>query len=410
MALKRTMGLGSLTFYGSGTILGAGIFVVIGEVLGEAGTLAPIAYLLAGFVAVTTALSFAEMGARIPEAGGPVAYVEQAFGEGWLDQAVGWMLIVANLVSAATIVTGFVNYLGSFVVVPGWAATTGLVVAIVAVAIVGMKQSAWFMTITTLIGMATLLFILWVTREDLLAAPARMMEAGNPGAAGATGILAGAFLAIYSFIGFGDMVQTTEEVKDVETNLPRAMILSLALVFAFYLAISMALVGGDNMERIAGANAPLVEAVTAKGWPGLPVAIASLFVIVNGSLAQIVASSRLMMDMARDGKSSMPQRLEKVGERTHTPWLATLACGAVVLTLALLVPLKSLASGTSLAILFVFAMVNATLWKLKRGEQPGNVPDMWRIVPIAGFILCCLTMAGQVALWIIGAGAGGGGH
>lgn len=141
------------------------------------------------------------------------------------------MLIVANLVSAGTIVTGFVNYMNSFVTVPGWIATVGLVLLVAGVALIGIKQSAWFMTITTLIGMATLLFVLWITRSDLLAAPAKMIAGEGYGAGAATGILAGAFLAIYSFIGFGDMAQTAEEVKDVEKNLPRAMIASLAIVF-----------------------------------------------------------------------------------------------------------------------------------------------------------------------------------
>lgn len=142
----------------------------------------------------------------------------------------------------------------------------------------------------------------------------------------------------------------------------------------------------------------------------MPVAIASLFVIVNGSLAQIVSASRLMMDMARDGKSSMPGMMDKVSEKTNTPWLATLVCGAVVLVLALFIPLKNLASGTSLAILLVFVVANAALWKLKRQSQPDGAPNVWRIVPIAGTILCLIAIVGQVVLWLTGLGAGGSGH
>ena len=229
MALERSMGLGTLAFYGTGTILGAGIFVVVGEVVGEAGVLAPIAYLLAGLVAFTTALSFAEMGARVPDAGGPMEYAAKGFGREWLSGATGWMLIVANLVSAATIVTGFVSYLDTFVEVPGWMAKLGLVVAITGVSIAGMKQSAWFMTVTTLIGMATLLFVLWVTKDSLIAAPGKIVSADGLGTGAATGIFAGAFLAIYSFIGFGDMGQTAEEVKDLKKTLPRAMSIIMRL-------------------------------------------------------------------------------------------------------------------------------------------------------------------------------------
>ncbi|WP_375260820.1 APC family permease [Palleronia sp.] len=141
--LRREVGLLQLTFYGTGTILGAGIFVVIGDVLGEACTLAPASYLLAAVVAVTTAFRYAEMAARVPTAGGPTDYVERAFGQRWLGSLTGWALLVANVVSAATITTGFVDYLSSFVNVTHWLATGLVVLAVVCVAAAGMKESAW---------------------------------------------------------------------------------------------------------------------------------------------------------------------------------------------------------------------------------------------------------------------------
>jgi amino acid transporter len=179
MALKRSLGLSGLVFYGTGTILGAGIFVVVGEVLGEAGPLAPFAYALAGFVAFLTALSFAEMGARVPSAGGPISYAEEAFGGSFLPAFSGWAIITANTVSAATITTGFVSYLSSFVSVPGWLVSLALLGLVGAVAIAGMKQAAWFMTITTLIGVATLATIVWLSRDTLQAWPQRLGPGGE---------------------------------------------------------------------------------------------------------------------------------------------------------------------------------------------------------------------------------------
>ncbi len=299
------MDLRGLVFYGTGTILGAGIFVVIGEVLGEAGAAAPLAYALAGLVAVFTALSFAEVGARVPTAVGAIDYVEAAFGDRLrLPAIVGWLLIVANIVSGATITTGFVSYLSSFANVPGWVATVGLLGVVGIVSIAGMKQAAWFMTSTTIIGLAALLLILWLTRDGLLAWPGLMLrgdvfsEVRSPAF---TGILAGAFLAIYSFIGFGDMAQTAEELKEPKRNLSRGIVITIVLVFAFYFLIAMALGGLGNIESIANADAPLVFAATREsGFPALPLALASLLVIVNGALTQIVAASRLLMDLGRD--------------------------------------------------------------------------------------------------------------
>jgi len=400
--LNREMGFWGLVFYGSGTILGAGIFVVVGEVVGEAGALSPLAYLLAGLVAVTTALSFAEVGARIPTAAGAIDYVEKGFESRRLGSLAGWILTVANIVSGATITTGFVAYLGSFVSVPDWLATAGLVALLGIIAIAGMKQSAMFMTLTTLVGMATLVFILYVTRGSLLAAPSQITETMTGfDATAMTGLFAGAFLAIYSFIGFGDMAQTAEELRAVKRNLPRAIIVSIGIVFFFYLAISAALVGDGNFEEIAAAQAPLVVVVERQGWPGLPVAIASLFVIVNGGLTQIIAAARLILDLGRD-RRGLPAYFGHVNSRTDTPVRATLVTLAIVLVLALFVPLKGLASATSLAILIIFAGVNAALFALKRRSQPDDVPDMWIGVPVLGTLFCLGAIGGQVWLWLNG--------
>jgi amino acid transporter len=409
--LDRSVGTTGLTFYGIGTILGAGIFVVIGEVIGRAGALSPVAYMLAATVAVTTAISYTEIAARIPSAGGPIDYMDEAFEIGWLAALVGWVLVVANIVSGATITTGFVSYLDAWIEVPGWIATVGLVALLTAVASLGMKESAWFMTITTVIGLLTLALIVWINRDGLLGSPAAMLEAfrgdgaaGGPASGGgsvAMALMGAAFLAMYSFIGFGDMAQTAEEVEDVKTTLPRAMILALIVVFVVYIVVSMAVTGTGDTGALAEARAPLVAAVTRDGWPGWPFILASLFVIVNGGLTQIIAAARLLFDLARDGDRA-PGLFSRVNGRTDTPVIATLACSAVVLVLALLVPLGRLAQGTSLAILIVFFAVNAALYALKRADQPEGVPDVWIGWPVAGMICCLGAVVGQVWSWLGG--------
>lgn len=401
MALQREMNLTGLVFYGTGTILGAGIFVVIGEVLGKAGPATPLAYALAGLVAVFTALSFAEIGARIPTAAGAIDYLEGAFGDRFhLPAIVGWLLIVANVVSGATITTGFVSYLQSFVPISNWLATIGLILVVGFISIAGMKQAAWFMSLTTFVGLATLLTILWLTRDGLFAWPGMLVDGGMLGQGGSgtfAMVFAGAFLALYSFIGFGDMAQTAEELKRPKRNLPRGIVITIILVFSFYLLIAMALSGLDDIAGIANADAPLVHAATrANDFPALPLALASLLVIINGSLTQIVAASRLLMDLGRDERGGVPRQLGKVNERTNTPVRATLIVLAIALALALFIPLGTLAAGTSFAILLVFALVNLALWRLKRQSQPDDAPNLWIGIPVIGFALCALTIIGQL--------------
>ena len=410
--LSREVRLWPLVFYGAGTILGAGIFVVVGEVVAEAGRLTPLAYLLAASVAVTTGLSYGEMAARVPTAGGPTDYVERAFGSRRLGSAAGWTLLVANTVSAATITTGFVAYLSTVVEVADWIPTVTLIALLGGVAAVGIKQSTWLMTGTTLIGMAALIAVMWFARDALLAGPGETWRAATEawgGAAGGegggaaeavggglAGLLIGAFLAIYAFIGFGDMALTAEEVRDVERTLPRAIAICLGIVFAFYIAVSLTLAGQEDLAAIAEAEAPLVEAVRAAGGPATVIAVMSLLVIVNGALTQIIGAARLLLDLGRDGRGA-PAVLGRVSERTETPLLATALVAAVVLGLALFLPLKTLAEGTSLAILLVFLGVNASLWRLKREGQPEGVPDVWGWLPVAGGALCAVAFAGQAA-------------
>lgn len=397
-SLPREVGLIPLVFYGTGTILGAGIFVVIGEVLGVAGGLTPLAYLLAAFVAVTTALSYSEMAARIPTAGGPIDYVEKAFGKRWLGSLTGWALMIANVVSAATITTGFVAYMDSFLDITSWIVTVSFVVVISGVAAAGMKESAWLMTVTTLIGIATLVFVLWALRDGLTASPRMVTDSLTDFEGPLTiGLFGGAFLAIYSFIGFGDMAQTAEEVRDVKTVLPAAMLFSLGIVFVFYITVSMALVGSGGFTELADAEAPLVRAVGREGWPEMPIAISSLSVIANSALTQLLASARLLYDTGRDERGA-PRSFGKISAKTQTPVLATIACGAVIMALALFVPLKQLASATSYAILLVFIGVNASLIVAKRRDQPDDVPDIWPIVPVLGVVFCLVALLGQLVM------------
>lgn len=399
--LQPSIGLSDLVFYGTGTILGAGIFVVVGQVVGQAGGLAPIAYAAAGAVALCTALSFAELGARIPSAGGPIDYVDRAFGVRWLATAIGLTMTTANIVSGATIATGFTAYLTSLTPVSHWVVIPCLVATFGLISISGMKQSARFMMLTTGLGILTLIYVIWALRYNIAAAHPKIAESlTNFQPADAAATFSAAFLAIYAFIGFGDMALTAEEVRNVKRTLPRGIMISLGMVFVFYFAIASALAGAPDIGGIARANAPLAEAVNQVGGAGTLVAVASLFIIVNGGLSQIIAASRLIFDLARDGRGVHP-KFSFVSPRTKTPVFATLFCLCMVLLLALFVPLKTLATLTSFAILIVFIFTNASLWCLKLRSQPHDVPNTPIVLPVIGVFACSAAVLVQLYLWLV---------
>jgi APA family basic amino acid/polyamine antiporter len=126
--LKRALSLPLITFYGLGTIIGAGIYVLIGEVAGRAGLFTPIAFLVAAVIATFTALSYAELSSRLPRSGGEAIYIQAAFQRRGLSMATGWGVVAIGVVSSATLANGIVGYLNLFVQIPDAVAVGGLVV------------------------------------------------------------------------------------------------------------------------------------------------------------------------------------------------------------------------------------------------------------------------------------------
>ena len=390
-----------LTLYGLGTILGAGIYVVIGEVAGAAGLLTPFAFVLAALVASLTALSFSELTARIPDAGGPIDHAREAFGRRGLCIAIGWGLTATGVVSAATILTGFERYASLFIDLPALLTITLVTLGLGAVAIAGMRESAWFMAVTTLLGIGGLAYVVWVAVPSMGDAPLVLADTVADLEAGLlVGLFLGAFLAFYSFIGFEDMANLAEEVRDVKRNLPRAIIAAVVISLVIYALVAVAATSVLSPDDLALAHAPLVAVVEARGHPGEPLGLISLFIIVNGALGQIIMATRLVMDMGRDRRGA-PAILGRIHPRTHTPMIATALITVAVLMLALFLPLKTLANLTSAIMLAVFVTVNASLIVLKRRGQPEGVPNVPRWIPWLGLVLSAgaLVAQGVISVW-----------
>ena len=223
--LKRSLSLSLVTYYGLGNILGAGIYVLIGKVVAYSGYQAPLSFLLASLLAGFTAFSYAELAARYPFSAGEVVYLHKGIGIRWLSILVGLLIIATGTVSAATIARGFVGYLQVFINIPASVAIVSLVVCLGVLAAWGIAQSVWVAAIMTLVEIGGLLLILWVARPDSAALLTTLEQAGvSIGMFEAQGIFLGAFLAFFAFIGFEDMVNVAEEVRQPERNMPMAIL------------------------------------------------------------------------------------------------------------------------------------------------------------------------------------------
>ena len=385
--LKRGLSLWLLVFYGLGNILGAGIYVLIGKVAGSAGLFAPVAFLVASLVAAFTALSYAELVARYPLSAGEAVYVQKGLGLPALSVLVGLLIVLMGAVSAATIARGFVGYLDILIEVPDTIAITLLVIILAAIAIWGIVESVRIAALVTVIELLGLGLVLAVAGDSLFSIPERLPELIPPmDPVIWQGILFGAFLAFYAFVGFEDMVNVAEEVRNPVRNVPLAILIALGVTTMLYAAVSLTAVMTVAPQQLAASDAPLATVYQqASGSKPVALSIISIFAVVNGALIQIIMGSRILYGMSRQGW--LPTPFGHVWRKTQTPAAATIATAAVVLLLALWLPLVTLAQSTSFLVLFIFSLINLSLLRIKwREPHPQGVRPVPQWVPAGGIV------------------------
>jgi len=400
--LKRSLSLTLVTFYGIGTILGAGIYVLVGKVAGFAGMFTPFAFLLASLLAALSAFSYAELSARFPKSAGEAVYVQEGLGWRKLSIIVGVTIVLAGIISTATLVRGFMGYFEVFIDAPPIVVMICLTLLMGLVVAWGISQSVIIASLMTLLEIAGLVLIIWVARESFTLLPARWSEMVPPLEWPAWGaIVAGSFIAFYAFIGFEDIVNVAEEVRNPRRNLPRAIVIALVVTSAFYFIVAIVSILTLPPAELASTDAPLAELYrTVTGRQPVVITIISLVSVLNGALIQIIMASRVLYGMSRQGW--LPPRLGQVNARTRTPLLATGLVTGLVLLFALGLPLLSLAKLTSYIILIVFTLINLSLWQIKiRAPQPEDIRTVPLWVPIIGFFSSGAFVLYQTTLFLI---------
>lgn len=392
--LQRRLTLPLFTFYGLGSILGAGIYSLVGKVAGDAGLYAPIAFVVAAVIAALTGFSYAELSARYPKSGGEAIYTARAFGIPALSTVIGLLVVFSAVISVGVLTNAFVGYLQVFVpVIPGLIIALTILVA-TAIAVRGIKESAQMASLLTIIEIGGLLLIIWIGRAGLFALPSHLGTLLPP-ADGVvwSGILAGAFIAFYAFIGFEDMANIAEEVKHPQRNLPLGILLAIFVSTALYCIIAVIAILSLPISELQASDAPLAliyERTT--GSSPVVITFIGLFAIANGILVQIILGSRILFGLSR--QHWLPPILSRVHPSTHTPVVATLCVALLGLAFALWLPLVSLAELTSFTVLIVYACVNAACMFIKiRTPRPQGVRTFPFIFPLLGFIAILAFLA-----------------
>jgi amino acid transporter len=391
--LKRELGLTMLIFYGVGTILGLGIYVLIGKISEQAGMLSPFAVFVSAIIAGFTGLSYSELSARIPKSAGEVNYVEAGFSNKYLSTLVGWMIVLSAMISTATVVNGYVGYVQVFVNWPGYIIIILIVLGLGTVAAWGIRESAILIAVITLVELSGILLVIIVGADKLAIIPENLDQLIPSGDIDQwRGIAAASFLAFFAFIGFEDMVNISEEARNPVRDMPRAIIISFLILSVLYILVALIANLSMSQNELGASSAPLADIVAAKnpGYAKLASSI-SLVAIVNGVLVQIIMCARVMYGMAEIKMA--PAFLHEVHPKTRTPLNGTLLTVIVVLLLALNFELENLAKATNFVLLSVFMIVNLALISIKRKDPaPQGLKSLPYLVPLCGFIFSLLIM------------------
>ncbi len=390
--LSREVGFVLLLLYGMGNILGAGIYVLIGKVVGIAGYFSVIAFLLASIVALFTALSYMELASRYPVSAGEAVYIQEGVGSRNLSIGIGVLIAIAGLVSSATLVHGFVGYFNQFVQINAELLMTLLIIILVGISIKGIKASVIVASILTIIEVFGLLMIIYYGFDGIINVKISLSEfIPKFNFSDLSVIFLGAFLAFYAFIGFEDMVNIAEEVKEPSKTYPKAIVLALAISTLLYILVLFVSFDTLSIEELKNSTAPFADIYkNLTGRDPVLISIIGMLAVINGALIQIIMASRIVYGMA--GKGWLPSYFSAVSARTKTPIKATLLVGLVTITFTLLFDLVSLASFSSLLILTVFTLVNVSLIRIKSTRtQPQGVIQIPLWIPWSG-VLCNILL------------------
>lgn len=364
--LRRTVGPLGLTLYGMGVTIGAGIYVLIGEMAGLAGDWTPLAFLAASALAGLTAASYAELATRYPEAAGEAAYVRGGLRHPVLSAAAAYGVALTGVVSSATLLRGFAGYFTEFIDLPDPVPMMAMLAGLTLIALWGVRQTVWSVGLVTLIAIAGLVVIIVAGTPAALDAPP-MLAGGFP----AEALLHASVLAFFAFIGFEDIVNLAEEVKRPSRDIPIAIAATLVSAAVLYSLVAWVATGVLSAEQLVQTQAPLSRVIEAVlGGGGRVIAAMGMFAMVIGVLVQITMASRVLFGLARRGWA--PQVFFNIWPRTRTPVRATLLAAAVVAILALAAPLSVLAKATSLITLAVFALINIALIAIKWRGDPAE--------------------------------------
>jgi basic amino acid/polyamine antiporter, APA family len=391
--LKRVIGLFGATALGIGAIIGSGIFIVTGIVAGIAGPAMIISVLIAGAIAVFSALSVAELSVYLPYEGGTYAYAQKLISP-FAGFIAGWIWIFSNIFVGAAVSLGFAHYfVALFPSVPVKGIASVICLIFIIINYIGLKEST--IINNTLVSLKVLILLFFVA-FGLGFFNVSNMTPFAP--AGISGILSGAALIFFAYTGFARVTIMAEEVKDPEKNIPRSIYLALTISTVLYVLVSMIAVGLIGTPSLSQSGSPLTAAIGITGSPAAVLLISAGAMIATASvlLTTIMGISRIMFAMSRTG--DLPAFLKRIHPRFSTPHYAIWITGAFMIATVLLADLTLVVAVSTFAMLIFYLIANIAAFRL---------PQKYRLypaaIPVAGAVTCIVLIVFLNSIsWIIG--------
>jgi basic amino acid/polyamine antiporter, APA family len=407
--LKRALGALDLTALGIGAIIGAGIFVLTGVAAARlAGPAVTLSFVVSGFACAMAALCYAEFAAMIPVAGSAYSYSYATMGElvGWI---IGWDLILEYAVGAAAVAVGWSGYLrviltgmginlpdelthapgsapGAIVNLPALL----IVLVISAVLVIGISESARINSIIVAIKLTAVAVVILV--GAFFVRPANW----SPFVPfGWHGIMKGAAVIFFAYIGFDAVSTTAEEVVNPQRNLPIGIIASLLVCTLLYILVAAVLTGMTPYSTI-DINAPLASAFVNVGLNFLSaiISLGAVAGLTSVLLVLLLGQSRIFFAISRDGL--LPPAFSRIHPRFRTPYIPTIVTGIAVGITAAFLPIQEIAELTNIGTLFAFVLVCIGVWILRHADPGRKRPfatPLVPLVPILGVLFCGYLMA-----------------
>jgi APA family basic amino acid/polyamine antiporter len=397
--LRRVLGLGECLFFAVGVIVGAGIYAILGEAAAFAGNMLWLSFLGASAAAMLTALAYAELVSMFPRSGGEYVYAKAGLGRR-LAVVIGVLMTLNGVVSGATISLGFAGYFAQLVAAPQPVAALGVLLVLLGVNAAGIRHSSVANIVMTAVELGGLAFVIVAAaptlgRVDLLAWPS----------GGVTGLCTAAALSFFAYIGFEDVVKLAEETREPERTIPRALLLAGAIVGAIYLTIAILAVSAVDPAGLRAGSSPMAAIVEPQyGRAGVvAISVIALFSTANSILSNMIGSSRVLLELGRDGERL--RMFARVAPRTGTPVRGLLLVAALMAVFSLIGDLRTVALIGNLFIFATFLLVNLCVIVLRvrrpAAPRPFRIPGSVGGVPVLP-VLATAAIAGLLVFCVRG--------